>query len=61
MCGDTIPRRKADFTCELEGMEAAVGQLKAALFYFHDEKKFWYQLKNLLKSKTQAEYCWFFH
>ena len=40
VCGDTIPRRKIDFTCELDGMEAAVGELTAPLFYFHDEKKF---------------------
>ena len=46
VCGDTTPRKKRlnEYTCELDGMEAAVQELRAALFYFHDEKKIWYQL-----------------
>lgn len=56
VCVMTTPRRGIEFTCEHDGVEFTVGELKVLLFYFLREKKFWYQLNCLLKSKTQVDY-----
>ena len=51
----TTPRRVVELTCEHEGMEFTVGELKVPTFYLLNQKKFWHQLNCLLKSKTQSE------
>lgn len=56
VCVMTTPRRGIEFTCEHDGVEFTVGELKVLIFYFLKEKKFWYQLNCLLKSKTQVDY-----
>ena len=49
-------QRLVEFTCEQEEMEFTVGELEVPTFHLLNEKKFWYQLNNLLESKLQSEY-----
>ena len=56
LCDETIPRRLVEFTWEQGGMECTIAELRVPTFYFRNEKKFWYQLNCILKSRIQAEY-----
>ena len=56
VCTADITRRGVEFTSEIDGMEFTVGELKVPAFYFYNEKKFWSQLRNVLKLSTVPEY-----
>ena len=56
VCTADITRRGVEFTSEIDGMEFTVEELKVPAFYFYNEKKFWSQLRNVLKLNTVPEY-----
>ena len=56
VCHESIPRKTVESTWEENGMEFTTGELKVPIFYFHNEKKFWRQLKWVLKLRIHSEY-----
>ena len=48
-------RRKVEVTTNEDGMEVIIGELMAPTFYFTNEKKFWRQLRCIIKSSLQNE------
>ena len=42
-------RRKVEVTTNEDGMEVIIGELMAPTFYFTNEKKFWRQLRCIIK------------
>ena len=48
-------RRKVEVTTNEDGMEVIIGELMVPTFYFTNEKKFWRQLRCIIKSSLQNE------
>ena len=48
-------RRKVEITTNENGMEVIIGELMVPTFYFTNEKKFWCQLRRIMKSWLQNE------
>ena len=46
-------RRKVEVTTNEDGMEVIIGELMVPTFYFTNEKKFWRQLRCIIKSSLQ--------
>ena len=48
-------RRKVEIKTNEDGMELIIGDLMVTTFYFANEKKFWRQLRCIIKSSLQNE------
>ena len=48
-------RRKVEVTTNEDGMEVIIGELMVPTFHFTNEKKFWRQLRCIIKSSLQNE------
>ena len=49
VCDGTTYRKTVEFTFDHEGMEFTIAELRVPAFYFFNEKKFWRQMKSVLK------------
>ena len=49
VCAGTTYRKTVEFTFDHEGMEFTIAELRVPAFYFFNEKKFWRQMKSVLK------------
>ena len=45
-----------EITTDEDGMEVIIGELMVPTFYFTNEKKFWRQLRCIMKSPLQNEH-----
>ena len=48
-------RRKVEVTTNEDGMEVIIGELMVPTFYFTNEKRFWRQLRRIIKSSIRNE------
>ena len=49
ICPKSSARHTVEVTCEQNGMEVTVGELRVPALYFMNERKFWQKIQQLLK------------